>query len=77
MTNPSLTAERADAILMPKPRSSHVWGAKAIASFLNVSAETVRSWAKEPAVPIYQPRPRCYFADTKELEQWLHTKPAA
>lgn len=74
MNKPELTPERLDAILIARPEK--LWGAPAIALAMGVSVDTVRKWAKEPDVPIYNPRPRTYFAMRAELEAWLRTKAA-
>lgn len=52
-----------------------LWGAPMIAEALGVSVDTVRKWARDPAIPIY--RPNGYFARRSELERWLRTKPEA
>jgi excisionase family DNA binding protein len=74
LTDPELTPERLDTMLTPPARK--LWGAPSIATALGVSVDTVRKWAKEPGVPIYNPRPRTYFAYRSELEAWLRTKAA-
>ncbi len=73
----ALTADRFDKLVAPRPAASKLWGAETIARYLGVSPDSVRAWAKEAGVPIYQPRPRTYYAMTAELDAWLRTKPAA
>ena len=50
-----------------------LWGAPMIANVLGVSEDTVKKWARDPNIPIYQPKG--YFALRSELERWLRTKP--
>lgn len=69
-----MTPEQFDKLV--KPRQRRLWGRPAIARFLGVSEDTVSTWAKDPTVPIYQPRRGCYCAYPTELETWTRTKVA-
>lgn len=51
-----------------------LWGAKAIATFIGVSVDTVYVWATDPMKPIYKPGGR-YCANKDELALWLRSKP--
>ena len=71
-----LTPERFDEMIthqMLVGKTEKLWGAPAIANALGVSVDTVREWARDPNIPIYQPKG--YFARRSELEAWLHKKP--
>lgn len=72
----TMTPERFDAVVRPS-KPERLWGAPEIAQMLGVSENTVRNWARDPAVPIYAPRRGTYFAYRSELENWLRKKPAA
>lgn len=49
-----------------------LWSAKAIASFLGCSVESVYRWAEMPDVPVYR-RGGNYFALKSELWAWLRS----
>lgn len=74
MTNdmPPLDRWRADAVLEPDRK---LWGLPQIAEVLGVSVDTARKWARDPAVPIYQPAGSgSHFAFRNELRAWLTCK---
>lgn len=72
---PPIDRWRLDALL-EKPVKGKLWGLPSIAKFLGVSVDTARRWAREPAVPIYQPKgTKAYCAFQSELREWLRTKP--
>lgn len=69
---PPLDRWRADELLEPE---RPLWGLPMIAKVLGVSVDTARKWAREPAVPIYQPEGSGnYFAFKTELVAWLRCK---
>lgn len=71
---PPLDRWRLDQILEPEPRG-RMWGLPQIAEVLGVSVDTARKWARDPAVPIYQPAGSgTHFAFRSELLAWLTTK---
>ncbi|MFC0198874.1 MerR family transcriptional regulator [Paracoccus rhizosphaerae] len=72
---PPLDAWRLDAILEPEVRGK-LWGLPSIASFLGVSENTARRWARKREIPIYQPPgTTSYCAFQNELRQWQRSKP--
>lgn len=73
--NPPLDRWRADAVLAGKPEM--LWGLPMIAAALGVSERTARKWARDPAVPIYQPEGTGqHFAFRSDLMAWLQGKAA-
>lgn len=67
--HPPLDQWRFDALVGGPEK---LWGLVCIAQSLGVSESTVRRWAEEPGVPIYQPSGTGrYFALRSELNQWL------
>jgi hypothetical protein len=63
---------RADEVL---EGDGKLWGLPHIAKVLGVSVDTARRWARDPAVPIYQPAGTSqHFALKSELMAWLRGK---
>jgi hypothetical protein len=59
----------------PETKSTEaLWGAKAIAQFINASVDVVYEMADDPDAPVYKPRGR-YCALKPELLVWMRTKP--
>ena len=73
MTKPALTPAGFEAAFVRPAKPEKLWGAPAIAAALGVSIDTVREWARDPAIPIY--KPKGYFARRSELDAWLSKKP--
>ena len=70
--NPPLDRWRADEVL---EGDGKLWGLPHIAKVLGVSVDTARRWARDPAVPIYQPSGTSqHFAFRSELLAWLRSK---
>lgn len=57
-------------------RVERLWGAPAIAAFLDVSVDRVYDLAKDPNCPIFMAGKR-YTAVRSELWRWTRQKPAA
>jgi hypothetical protein len=63
--------------MQPQPNASGpdaLWGAKAIARFLESSVDYVYELGADPSAPIYKPSGR-YYSTRTELRSWLRTKP--
>lgn len=70
--NPPLDRWRADEVL---EGDGKLWGLPMIAKVLGVSVDTARRWARDPAVPIFQPTGTSqHFAFRSELLAWLRGK---
>lgn len=73
-TRAELNALRFDALVSGPEK---LWGLGCIARAIGVSESTVRRWADEPDVPIYQPSGAGrYFALRSELNLWLKRRSA-
>ncbi len=57
-------------------KRERLWGAPAIADFLDVSVHCVYDLALDPDCPIFKPGNR-YCAIKTELWRWSRTKPSA
>ena len=74
MKMPPLDPWRFDEAVDAEPRGK-LWGLPQIAEVLGVSVDTARKWARDAAVPIYQPEGSgSHFAFRTELLAWLKTK---
>ena len=61
--------------MQPETKASEaLWGAKAIAQFINRSVDVVYELAVDPDAPVYKPGGR-YCALPSELLVWMRTKP--
>ncbi|MFV0303408.1 MAG: DNA-binding protein [Paracoccus sp. (in: a-proteobacteria)] len=70
--HPPLDKWRADAVLEP---SRALWGMRAIAACLGVSADTARRWAADPVnnMPVSKPMGR-WFAERGALLAWRRSR---
>lgn len=67
--------EAVDGTLYEGVPRGKLWGLPQIARVLGVSVDTARKWARDPAVPIYQPEGTGqHFAFSSELLAWLKAK---
>lgn len=74
MDRPPLDRWRFDEAMTIEPKGK-LWGLPQIAEFLGVSVDTARKWARDSAVPIYQPEGSgSHFAFRSELLAWMKTK---